>query len=79
MHPFKKKSIGKNKKKTIFLIILDISSRSIWEANVDIIRKHNLEANLGLHSYTLGMNKYGDLVGFHHVFRFNFHINMCID
>jgi hypothetical protein len=58
-------------------MILDISSRSIWESNLDIIRKHNLEADLGLHSYTLGMNKYGDLVGFFIIFRLNFHINMC--
>jgi cathepsin L len=35
--------------------------RSIWEDNIDIIRKHNLEADLGLHTYTLGMNKYGDM------------------
>jgi hypothetical protein len=47
-------------------MVFGISSRSIWEDNIDIIRKHNLEADLGLHSYTLGMNKYGDLVGFHH-------------
>jgi len=39
----------------------EISRRFAWEANADIIRKHNLETDLGLHSYTLGMNKYGDL------------------
>jgi cathepsin L len=39
----------------------EITRRSIWEANVAIIRKHNLEADLGLHTYTLGMNKYGDM------------------
>ena len=48
-------------------MIFDICSRSNWEANIDIIRKHNLEADLGLHTYTLGMNKYGDMVGFHHL------------
>ncbi len=53
-------------------MILDIYSRSIWEANIDIIRKHNLEADLGLHTYTLGMNKYGDLVGFDH---FSIHLS----
>jgi len=35
--------------------------RAIWEDNVEIIRKHNIEADLGLHTYTLGMNKYGDM------------------
>jgi len=39
----------------------EIDRRSSWEANIAIIRKHNLEADLGLHTYTLGMNKYGDL------------------
>jgi len=39
----------------------EVQRRSAWEANIDIIRKHNLEADLGLHTYTLGMNKYGDL------------------
>ena len=47
--------------------ILNIFSRLIWEANNEMIRKHNLEVDLGLHSYTLGMNKYGDLVGFDHI------------
>ncbi len=41
-------------------------SRSTWEANVDLINKHNLEADIGLHTYTLGMNKYGDMVSFHY-------------
>jgi len=39
----------------------EISRRLAWEANIAIIRKHNLEHDLGLHSFTLGMNKYGDL------------------
>ena len=26
------------------------------------IEKHNKEADLGLHTYKLGMNKYGDMV-----------------
>jgi cathepsin L len=30
-------------------------------SNVALIGQHNLEADLGLHTYTLGMNKYGDL------------------
>jgi cathepsin L len=39
----------------------EVTRRSIWEANVAIIRNHNLEADLGLHTYTLGMNQLGDL------------------
>jgi len=39
----------------------ELIRRSIWEDNIALIRKHNLEADLGLHTYTLGMNKYGDM------------------
>jgi hypothetical protein len=39
-----------------------IYSRTIWEANLAKIRQHNLEADIGLHSYYLGMNAFGDLV-----------------
>ena len=38
------------------------SSRSIWEANLAMIRNHNLEADIGVHTYTLKMNKFGDMV-----------------
>ena len=63
MPRLKKKSLGKKQKKIIDWLSLNLLfSRLAWEANIAIIRKHNLEHDLGLHSYTLGMNKYGDLV-----------------
>ena len=37
--------------------------RAIWEKHVTKIRLHNLEADLELHSYTMKMNHFGDLVG----------------
>jgi len=39
----------------------DTVKRLIWEANLNYINKHNEEANNGLHTYTLKMNKFGDL------------------
>lgn len=35
--------------------------RQIWEDNLHLVTKHNAEHSLGLHSYTLGMNKFADL------------------
>jgi cathepsin L len=35
--------------------------RAIWESNLKIVRNHNLEADLGVHTFTLGMNKYADM------------------
>lgn len=35
--------------------------RLIWEDNVKFINRHNLEASLGKHTYTVKMNKFGDL------------------
>jgi cathepsin L len=39
----------------------ELNRRSIWEANVAMIRNHNLEADIGVHTYTLGMNRFGDM------------------
>jgi len=38
------------------------TSRQIWEDNIEMIGKNNLESDIGLHSYTLGMNQFGDMV-----------------
>lgn len=35
--------------------------RRVWEENVRRIRIHNLEADRGVHTFTLGMNEYGDM------------------
>jgi len=39
----------------------EAARRAIFQANLAKIQKHNLEADLGLHTYTLGMNRFGDL------------------
>jgi cathepsin L len=36
--------------------------RAIWESNHKHINKHNEEHLLGKHSFSLKMNKYGDMV-----------------
>jgi hypothetical protein len=38
------------------------SSRATWENNLNKVQQHNLQADLGVHTYWLGMNKYADLV-----------------
>ncbi|CAF4526838.1 unnamed protein product, partial [Didymodactylos carnosus] len=39
----------------------EVHRRSVWESNLQKIRTHNLEADLGVHTYTMKMNKYGDM------------------
>jgi hypothetical protein len=46
-----------------FMVKIDyFFSRSVFENNVAKIDRHNLEANLGLHTYTLKVNKFADMV-----------------
>lgn len=39
----------------------EIKRRVVWENNLQTIQHHNLQASLGKHTFTLGMNKYGDM------------------
>jgi cathepsin L len=35
--------------------------RATWESNLKKVQEHNLQADLGVHTYYLGMNKFADL------------------
>jgi len=35
--------------------------RAIWEDNLKLVHSHNLEADLGVHTFWLGMNAYADM------------------
>ncbi|XP_013415099.1 cathepsin L1-like [Lingula anatina] len=39
----------------------ELHRRQIWEDHVDLIAKHNREYDMGLHTYTLGINEYADM------------------
>ena len=43
-------------------LVMQTCRRAVWQSNVEYIQKHNIEAELGLHTYTLGQNEYADLV-----------------
>ena len=36
--------------------------RLTWESNLKYVDQHNAEAESGIHTFTLKMNKYGDMV-----------------
>ncbi|KAI3379572.1 hypothetical protein SNEBB_009560 [Seison nebaliae] len=41
--------------------IEEFNRRRIFDNNVEYIKKHNIEHDLGQHTYTLGLNEYADL------------------
>lgn len=47
---------------SLYLFIILNCSRGIWESNLNKVQQHNFEADLGLHTYWLGMNKFADMV-----------------
>ena len=58
-----KKSYKNNEEET--------NRRLIWEANLKYINKHNNEASLLKHTFTLGMNKFGDLTNIEYARMYN--------
>ena len=40
---------------------IELNRRLIWQSNLDFINRHNKEALEGLHTFTVKMNKFGDL------------------
>ncbi|XP_072316115.1 cathepsin K-like [Eucyclogobius newberryi] len=51
----------KTHQKTYQNEVEEMGRRALWEKNLMQINIHNLEASLGLHTYTMGMNHLGDL------------------
>jgi cathepsin L len=39
----------------------ETARRAIWESNLKIVQEHNIEADLGVHTFWLGMNAYADM------------------
>ena len=42
----------------------ELNRRMIWEENFKMINLHNLQYSMGMHTYTMGMNFYSDMVNF---------------
>ncbi|CAF0760663.1 unnamed protein product [Adineta steineri] len=53
--------LWKDKHKKNYSDAEELVRRAVWENNSKIIGEHNLQANLGVYTYRLGMNQYGDL------------------
>uniref|UniRef100_A0A671VH11 Cathepsin S n=1 Tax=Sparus aurata TaxID=8175 RepID=A0A671VH11_SPAAU len=51
----------KTHEKTYQNEVEEVSRRELWEENLMLINKHNLEASMGLHTYEMTMNHMGDL------------------
>ena len=45
----------------------EAQKRKIWEENAVMVAKHNLEADFGLHTYRLELNKFSDMVRILHL------------
>ena len=37
----------------------------MWERNLKYVQEHNLDADMGHHTYWLGINEHADLVSWH--------------
>ncbi|CAF0974312.1 unnamed protein product [Adineta steineri] len=53
--------LWKNKHRKNYSDAEELVRRSVWENNLKMIEEHNLQVDLGVHTYRLGMNQYGDL------------------
>ena len=43
-------------------LIISLFSMSVFRDNVVLINRHNLEVDEGLHSYTMKINQFADMV-----------------
>jgi len=58
-----RRDVNRAVKKNVKYHLLFINCRrTVWQDNIDYVELHNIEVDLGLHSYTLGENEYADLV-----------------